>query len=247
MCSARESRLSLQTPIREVNDVSAALIEAAQDRKRFEEHQALMLRELHHRVKNTLATVQALVNSTARTTDSIDKFRTTIEDRITSLARTHTMLVNIAWGGAHLRDILRSELEPYETDRDRFALNGPEIIVPDNVALGLGMAAHELTTNAAKCGALSLLSGVIVVDWITEETQAGPNLILTWTERGGPPVKTPSRRGFGSKLLERALARQLSGKVDIDFRPDGLQVVIRCTLASEVPAAHRRELVAAKY
>jgi two-component sensor histidine kinase len=222
----------MTTPIGEVNQVAAALAQAAGERRKAEESQGLMVRELHHRVKNTLATVQAVVSSTARTAESIAEFREAVTDRIASLAKTHTLLVNNAWGGASLREILWAELGPYETGQGRIMLTGPDIHVPDDVALAFGMAVHELTTNAAKYGALSLPVGCVHVTWSLEAREAGRRLIMDWREEGGPPVQPPTRRGFGSTLLERVLGRQLQGQVHIDYAPEGLHVRIEAPLGS---------------
>ncbi len=221
----------LQTPIREINSVSAALADAADERKRAEERQALMVRELHHRVKNTLATVQAVVNSTARRAETIREFSDAVTERIISLARTHTLLVDDAWGGASLNQILRTELEPYNTGHQRVKLHGPEVHLPDSIALAFGMAVHELTTNAAKYGALSLPTGCVHVTWSVEGKDLDKRLQLEWREHNGPPVEVPKRRGFGSTLLERVLGRQLQGDVRTEYLPEGIRVRVDAPLS----------------
>jgi two-component sensor histidine kinase len=220
----------LQTPIREVNQVSAALAEAARERERAEERQALMVRELHHRVKNTLATVQAVVNSTARRAQTITEFSDAVTERIISLARTHTLLVDDAWGGASLHQILKTELEPYNNGQQRVKLDGPEVHLPDSIALAFGMAVHELTTNAAKYGALSLPTGCVQVTWSVEGTDSDRRLHLEWREGDGPPVEIPKRKGFGSTLLERVLGRQLQGEVTTEYLPEGIRVRVDAPL-----------------
>ena len=227
----------LQTPIGEVNEVSAALANAAEERKRAEESQALMVRELHHRVKNTLTTVQAVVSSTARTAETIAEFREAVTERIMSLAKTHTLLVNNAWGGASLRDVLWAELEPYNAGQERIRLDGPEIHLPDTIALAFGMAVHELTMNAAKYGALSLPTGRVHVTWAVAEHDSGRCLALEWQEHDGPPVKPAMRWGFGSTLLERVLGRQLQGDVKIEYLPEGLRVRVHAPLALQPDAS----------
>lgn len=221
---------ALQTPIREVNNVSAALTDAAEERKRADERQALMVRELHHRVKNTLATVQAVVNSTARRAETIREFSDAVTERIISLARTHTLLVDDAWGGASLNHILRTELEPYNTGHQRVKLHGPEVHLPDSIALAFGMAVHELTTNAAKYGALSLPTGCVHVTWSVEGEGPDRRLHLEWREHDGPPVEAPKRKGFGSTLLERVLGRQLQGEVRTEYLPGGIRVRVDAPL-----------------
>ena len=201
-------------------------------RKRLEEQQALVTRELHHRVKNTLATVQALVSSTARHARTIADFQQSVTDRITSLAKTHTLLINDAWGGADLREILRAELSPYGDDGGRrVRLEGPELHLRYEMALAMSMAAHELTTNAAKYGALSLPTGAVEVTWRLDPAEDGQRrLLLTWAERHGPPVAVPSRQGFGSVLLQRVLGRQLGGDVEISYEVEGVRVRVTAFL-----------------
>jgi two-component sensor histidine kinase len=220
----------LQTSIREVNRVSAALADAAGERERAEERQTLMVRELHHRVKNTLATVQAVVNSTARRAETITEFSDAVSERIISLARTHTLLVDDAWGGASLHQILKTELEPYTNGQQRVKLDGPEVHVPDSIALAFGMAVHELTTNAAKYGALSIPTGCVHVTWSVAGTELDQRLHLEWREHDGPPVETPKRKGFGSALLERVLGRQLQGDVRTEYLPEGIRVRVDAPL-----------------
>jgi PAS domain S-box-containing protein len=204
------------------------------ERKRLEEQLLLVNRELHHRVKNTLATVQAVISSTARRAQTIAEFQQAVTERITSLARTHTLLIEKDRCGASLQDILRSELAPYDDGSgQRVRLDGPEIRLPSEIAVAFGMGIHELTTNAAKYGAFSFPTGCVEVTWNLEKLTDGCRLTLKWQERGGPPVKQPERQGFGSVLLQRALGRQLGGEVETDFAPDGLRVRISATLPPE--------------
>jgi two-component sensor histidine kinase len=224
----------IKSPIREVNEVSEVLVGASEERKRAEERQALMVRELHHRVKNTLSTVQAVVSSSARTAETIEAFREAVVERIGSLARTHTLLVNNAWGGASLRAILEAELEAYDDpDHKRIRLTGPDIHVPDDIALAIGMTVHELTTNAAKYGALSQPTGTLAVQWDIAPDGDRRALQLHWQERGGPTASPPTRKGFGSTLVERVLRTQLGGEVVTDYAPEGLTVSIKAPLSNE--------------
>lgn len=201
------------------------------DAKRAEERQALIQRELHHRVKNTLATVQAIAGSTLRSAESMEGFRTAFADRLISLGKTHTLITENAWEGASLRDLLRLELDPYDDGTGgRVRLIGPKVDLPADMAVALGMALHELTTNAVKYGALSAVGGYVLVDWTTQALAEGTRLYLTWSERNGPPVSRPSRRGFGSQLLQRALGAQVRGQVDVAYAPAGVEVTIEATL-----------------
>ena len=200
-------------------------------RKLLEERQNLLIRELHHRVKNTLSTVQAIVGSTARSAESIDAFYRDFTNRIVSLANTHTILTEEFWQRASLHELLQQELAPYGRDDGRISVAGPRIELPSEYAVPLGMAFHELATNAAKYGALSLDVGRLSVGWALDERRTKPRLQLEWTEMDGPAVQPPSRKGFGSRLLERVLTAQLHAQVDLDFRPTGLAV----TIAFDVP------------
>jgi two-component sensor histidine kinase len=202
-----------------------------EDRKQAQTQQSLLIRELHHRVKNTLATVQAVVGATARSALSIDDFYQAFVGRIISLANTHSLLTEAVWQTASLRDIMEKELRPYNDVRgQRITLTGPAVELPSEAAVPIGMAIHELTTNAAKYGALSVSRGKVAVSWETEPAEEGTRLRLVWEESGGPEVSTPTRQGFGSRLLHRVLATQLNAKVDMDFRPEGLRVALDAVL-----------------
>lgn len=229
--------LSTKTPMRNRLGDVVGLVGVSTDitdRKRAEERQAMMVRELHHRVKNSLATVQAIANSTARTATDIDSFREAFNQRVISLARTHTLLAENSWGVIPLRELLVAELEPYRGgDEMRVAMNGPDVALPSDVALSLGMAVHELTTNAVKYGALSSSSGFVAVDWRVETTGESRQLRLSWVERGGPTVAPPSRQGFGSRLLRHMLGGQFNGKVDMSFEPEGLRFSVAIPLVEE--------------
>ncbi|MXQ14495.1 PAS domain-containing protein [Microvirga makkahensis] len=191
--------------------------------KQAEQSQQLLIRELHHRVKNTLATVQAIVGSTARTSSSIDEFYQGFVGRIVSLARTHNLLTEDLWQKADLQELVATELGPYEDEaRNRILIEGPDVELPSEAAVPVGMAIHELTTNAAKHGALSTFGGQVEVRWHVEPDGENAILHFTWTEHGGPRVTAPARQGFGSRLLQRVLSAQLQAQVNWDFREKGL-------------------------
>ncbi|MGE7153581.1 HWE histidine kinase domain-containing protein [Methylorubrum rhodesianum] len=208
------------------------------DRHLSEERRSLLIRELHHRVKNTLATVQAIVGSTARTATSIDSFHEAFVGRIKSLAHTHSVLTEATWQTASLRDLLASELMPYaetetETSPDlRIVLDGPAVDLPSETAVPIGMAIHELTTNAAKYGALSTGRGRVAITWRVE---AGV-LHLDWRESGGPPVAPPTRQGFGSRLLQRVLTTQVQAQITTDYAPEGFHLTLAAPLPERNPA-----------
>jgi PAS domain S-box-containing protein len=200
------------------------------DRKRAEDQQALLINELHHRVKNMLATIQAIMGSTARASTTIEEFQQAFTGRIASLAKTHGALAEHALQSISFRDLLRNELEPYDDgSTGRIALHGPHVELESKIAIPLGMAIHELTTNAAKYGALSVLGGVVEVTWtLLNEPEAA--LQFDWLEQNGPPVTAPTRRGFGSQLLERVLTQQVSADAKVEYYPDGVRAHIRVPL-----------------
>jgi PAS domain S-box-containing protein len=204
--------------------------------KEAENRQNLLIRELHHRVKNTLATVQAIVGSTARTASSIDDFYQGFVGRIVSLARTHNLLTEDLWQKAALEDLVQTELGPYEDEaRNRITIEGPHLELPSEAAVPIGMAIHELTTNAAKHGALSTFGGQVDVRWRVEPGEQRPVLHFTWVEHGGPRVSTPTRQGFGTRLLQRVLATQLQAEVSMDFPEEGLRFSMRMPIPTQPP------------
>ncbi|WP_449411821.1 sensor histidine kinase [Methylobacterium komagatae] len=206
------------------------------DRRLAEERQTLLIRELHHRVKNTLATVQAIVGSTARTATDIDSFYEAFVGRIKSLAHTHSVLTEATWQTASLTGLLVNELRPYAEvaeaggEDGRVVLEGQPIDLPSDIAVPIGMAIHELTTNAAKYGALSNRTGRVTVAWDLEPGGPAGTLRLTWRETGGPPVQPPRRQGFGSRLLQRVLITQVQAEVTTDYAPDGFSLTMRAPL-----------------
>jgi PAS domain S-box-containing protein len=196
------------------------------ERKRTEDQQSLLVRELHHRVKNTLATVQAIMGSTARSANTVEEFKTALIGRIGALAKTHLLLSDDS-RAATFADILRNELDAFDDGSGaRIALAGPEVAVPSRLAMSLGMAIHELTTNAAKYGALSVYGGKLNVAWTVVIEATRRTLNIDWVESGGPPVTAPARHGFGSRLLEFVLPGQIQAKTQIEYRPEGVRV--RC-------------------
>jgi PAS domain S-box-containing protein len=194
------------------------------ERKRAEEQQTLLVRELHHRVKNTLATVQAIMGSTARSADTIEEFKTALIGRIGALAKTHRLLTDEV-GAVAFGDLLHNELDAFDDGSDgRITLSGPEVYLSSQLAVSLGMAVHELTTNAAKYGSLSVYGGKIDVTWSTTIEAKRRTLDFDWVESGGPPVSPPKRQGFGSRLLEFVLPGQIQAKATIDYRRDGVRM-----------------------
>jgi two-component sensor histidine kinase len=188
-------------------------------RRRIERHQNLLLDELNHRVKNTLATVQAMATQTLKGVEAGP--RDTFLARLFALSSQHDLLILDNWEGASFEGVLRRALRPWrEQGRARFKVEGPAVHLDTKRALALGMAFHELAANAAKYGALSNASGLVKVNWTLEPESK--LLKLRWEEEGGPPVSKPSHRGFGLRLIEHGLGREISGKVKMDFRTQGL-------------------------
>ncbi len=207
-----------------------ATTRAAEDRQVLEwlkEQNAIRLsltRELNHRVKNTLANVLSIVSLTRRRSHSIDDFAEGLTGRIRALSATHDLLSQRDWNDALLSEVVTSELAPYLDPTDPHAdLEGPEVALAPNDALSLGLALHELATNAAKYGALSTPDGRVSIKW----RLAAPKVCeVDWKESGGPPVTTPDRRGFGLELIEKIVSHELRAAVELHFDPDG----VRCRL-----------------
>lgn len=204
------------------------------ERKRAEDQQALLVRELHHRVKNTLATVQAIMSTTARSAKTIEEFRNALIGRIASLAKTH-LLLSDEGGAVDFGGILRKELDAFDSGRDgRVTLSGPPVELPSQLAVTLGMAVHELTTNAVRFGALSVPEGKIAVNWTVTIAAAGRRLDFEWTESRGPRVKKPKNKGFGTRLLDIVLPGQIQAKAGIDYRREGVRMTCSVPLPAEV-------------
>ncbi len=207
---------------------NARLFQAAQyeiaERKRVEEHQRLLLAELNHRVRNTLAIVQSIAGQTLRHASSAENFRSRFEQRIMALSEAHTLLTDSNWEGASVRVIVDRVLSPYsEGGQPRYAIEAisDERIGP-NAAVTLLMALHELATNAAKYGALSRVKGRVQISWKTvQDPGKMRRLNVRWEESGGPKVKKPTRQGFGSRLI-RGLAAETGGEARLDFAETGL-------------------------
>ncbi|MGE0627641.1 MAG: HWE histidine kinase domain-containing protein [Hyphomicrobiaceae bacterium] len=195
------------------------------DHKLAEERQRLMVQELHHRVKNTLASVQAIAGLTARMAPSVEVFVKSFSKRIQSLSRTHTMLVSNNWQRIRIHELLNAELGSFAGQSDRrVSFSGPDVKLHSDMAVSLGLVLHELATNAAKYGALSVPDGRIEVCWKFVGDMGDANTLeFTWTECNGPLVRTPQRRGFGSTLLEKIFAGQTGSVVEIKYPPTGLE------------------------
>jgi two-component sensor histidine kinase len=197
------------------------------DRVQAEEQRKLLLDELNHRVKNTLATVQAIAAQTLRSTPDAESFRTAFEARIMALSATHNLLTATSWRSASLHDLVETELHPYGSGRYR--LDGPEVMLSPAEAVALGLVFHELATNAVKYGALSAPGGEVALRWAISAETGTKRLEFRWTERGGAPVQPPRRRGFGSRLIETSLAGR-GGSARLDYAQEGLSCVLELPL-----------------
>jgi len=197
------------------------------ERKGAEELQRLLINELNHRVKNTLATVQSVASQTLRTATDVEAARRAIDARIHSLADAHDLLTGQNWSGADLREVVARAAAPFAGAR--FELSGPAVQLSPRQAMALSMALHELATNAAKYGALSSPEGRVEVSWRLDDR----GLAFNWREIGGPAVQAPTRRGFGSRLLEQGLARELGGAARLTYAPDGVICEITTRLESD--------------
>jgi two-component sensor histidine kinase len=208
----------------------AVLFNDIAERKRAEQHRKLLIQELNHRLKNTLATVRALADQSLRGTDSIEIAHERFEARLFALSRVHEVLAREQWSVADLGEIVGNAMAPFAgSGKPRFRARGPSLRLRPEAALALSMALHELATNAVKYGALSEPDGRVTLSW-SVSGGSWPQAHLRWRERGGPPVRAPSRRGFGSRLLERGLKHDLAAKVKLDFEPGGLVCCIDAPL-----------------
>jgi PAS domain S-box-containing protein len=211
--------------VRVVRDIS--------ERKKAEEHRELLINELNHRVKNTLATVQAIASQTLRSSKSLQEARASLESRLFALSRAHNVLTRENWEGADLHELIHDASEPHQGDRrDRIRWRRPRVHLMPRMALALSLAFHEMTTNAAKYGALSNATGEVHVTWLVDHTSRPSWLLLRWEETGGPVVEPPSRQGFGTRLIERSLAHDLNGEVRIEYAPAGLVCSVEAPLTA---------------
>jgi two-component sensor histidine kinase len=213
-----------------LDTLRAAVLRQERDRK----HLRLMVNELNHRVKNTLATVQSIVAQTLRSAEVPVRIRDTLTLRVLALSKAHDVLTDEQWSGADLRQIAAQAALPFRSGlgEDRVTLNGPDVRLPPKTAIAVALAVHELATNAVKYGALSGHDGAVSLDWTLSLEAGRRRLDMVWREHGGPVVKLPSRAGFGTRLIERGLAADLHGEVRIDYPPQG----VICTISADLDA-----------
>ena len=203
------------------------------DRKEGEAHLRLLMRELTHRSKNLLAVIQAMSRQTARHTGSIEEFLDRFSARLQALARSHDLLVQEGWYGASLSELVRAEVGHYvDGNEPQISIEGPALLLTPEAAQSLGLALHELATNAVKYGALSVPAGRVTIRWKQRRESEGGGIEVMWAESGGPPVVAPKQRGFGTLVIEGNLARSLEAQVNLKFVKSG----VRCQIV--IPAAH---------
>ena len=202
----------------------------AKEREAADKLQKLILGELHHRIKNTLATVSAIASQSFRTAPTIEHGQKAMEGRLLALGRAHDLLMQNSWSNASLTHTFRDATEPYESEgAKRFYFNGPDIRITSGAVVALAMTFNELCTNTTKFGALSIPSGRVEVTWTIDQEKQ--RIRLAWTEHGGPPVQPPARRSFGTRMME-SLGQQLSGQVHLAYNPTGVAYSLDVPLSS---------------
>jgi two-component sensor histidine kinase/CheY-like chemotaxis protein len=207
----------------------------AKEREAANKLQGLILDELHHRIKNTLATVSAIAAQSLRSATSFEHCQQAIESRFVALGRAHDLLMQTSWANASLGETIRNATKPFDREVDGpFRVHGPEIKITSGAVIALAMTLNELCTNTTKFGALSAVGGFVDIAWTIDSKSQ--RLHLVWQEKGGPGVKMPTRRSFGSRLIG-SLGQQLSGKVEIAYDPEGLRYRLDVPLSSVECAA----------
>jgi two-component sensor histidine kinase len=202
----------------------------ARERETSDKLQKLILEELHHRIKNTLATVAAIVSQSLRSLQGVEHAQKAIEGRLLALGRAHDLIVLASWSATDLRAVVRSAIEAFDDpDESKFSISGPDIRINSGAVIAVAMTLNELCTNATKYGAFSVPKGCVDLHWtIDQQTQ---RLHLTWTEKDGPLIQPPAKRSFGTKLIE-TLGRQLRGNVQLTYADRGFAYGFDVPLAS---------------
>jgi two-component sensor histidine kinase len=212
----------------------------AKEREAADKLQKLILEELHHRIKNTLATVSAIASQSLRTATSIEHGQHAIEGRLVALGRAHDLLLQARWANASLEQTIRGATEPYVSiGSGRISIQGPDIRITSGAVIALAMTLNELCTNTTKFGALSVSAGRIEIVWKIDEVKQ--RLSLTWSEKNGPPVNAPSRQSFGTRLIG-SLGQQLKGEVELAYQATGFVYVLNVPMALLVARARRYPL-----
>ena len=219
-----------------LDDLILIAIEDITERKRFEEHREILVGELNHRIKNVMATVQAIASQTLGSATSMAEARTAFGSRLVALGKSHDLLTRENWAGANLWDIVSNTVEPHAGEPNRFTIDGPNVWLVPSAALAIAMALHELATNAAKYGALTTENGEVDVIWQLVGHGEDRRLHLQWKERDGPQVMPPTRKGFGSRLIQRVLSVELGGTAGVTYDKSG----VVCTIDAPMPDSEDR-------
>jgi two-component sensor histidine kinase len=229
----REPVGAFRTGIQELDGVAKGLAEASEILKHRDQVQQSLINELNHRVKNTLATIQSIARQTRRRASSLDEFGEAFEGRLLALAKSHDTLTRSGWVGGDLESIVLESCRPF-SDPARVVLSGPRVEIPNRVVVGIGMVLHELATNAAKYGAFAAGNGTVHIEWRIEPGDPHRRLHLRWKERGGPPVVSINKKGFGSTLIVSIVESDLGGKAEMAFESDGLRFDLAIPLPSDM-------------
>jgi two-component sensor histidine kinase len=218
------------TPLSEVNEVARAMHRAALRLQQEAHHHKLLILELNHRVKNSLTSIQAIARRTFRggDQDKIGKF----EGRILAMSKTHNLLTESRWEGVNLIDLVKLEIFSYS---EHIIIDGQDMVLSPRAAVSFGIVFHELVTNAVKYGALSLPGGQVELTWTVEHDGENQNVEIVWTETGGPVVAKPTRKGFGTTLIQTSIEHELQGTVELKYEPSGVQCRISVKLPKEKP------------
>ena len=202
-----------------------------------ERHHHLLIDELNHRVKNMLTVVVSMAAQTLRRSATLQEFSEAFMGRVDALTASYTLLSGQCWLSVSLSDLLAEETRPYATpDRSNIVMQGPAVRLVAAGVLAIGMAIHELATNAIKYGALSVPEGSVTIIWRFEYIGGEKQLVLEWVEANGPAVQSPGRRGFGTTLIERGLAHELSGEARVDFDVKGVRARLQAPVGAAVAA-----------
>jgi two-component system, chemotaxis family, CheB/CheR fusion protein len=219
------SRFHVSLSVSPLKDRTGTIVGASKiarditERKLADERQTLLTNELHHRTKNLFAVVQAVASRSFAGKRTVEEAEKAVLSRLRTLAQTHVMLVEREWQGADVADVVRTALSPYT---DRVSADGPPVVLTSQAAQNFALALHELATNAAKYGALSTVSGRVHITWSVFKPNGHRRFAFRWEERGGPIVATPTRKGFGSAVLEQVMGEYFDAPPSIDYRPAGL-------------------------
>ncbi|EAU40443.1 putative signal transduction histidine kinase with GAF domain [Fulvimarina pelagi HTCC2506] len=232
---ARQARtqLELRRSLAEREEALSDALKLEEKHRLAVERQSEIAREMAHRMKNSLAMVQAIVSQTIRQSRDVETLQEAITTRVSALARAQEVLLSQGTECVDIRDAVEIALGPHRPGEGRFDISGPPIMLDSQETLGLSLGLHELATNAAKYGALSTTEGHVVVAW----TQEAGRFALDWRESGGPAVESPTRVGFGSKLMKRVVASYFGGKAQLDFAPSGVVFRLESERKSRDPVA----------